>query len=258
MKCENLLTPIPWETRNLNRKSFSVNTELCAEIEKHDVIKLLNEKSNENIFVQARIEKSNISLISTLEKAGFQYMESTLDPYSRLNKNNIFQEFQSNKDKFLPRRYPVTDFVLKKLVKSDVDMSENIRAIAQNSFIADRFHVDPACPKEMADDRYVYWVNDLLEDDDVNFLVLYYGDDPISFFAHKSEYLILAGFVRIYANKGLGDFFWLSVLENIAASDYNSVHTRISLNNIPVLNLYARIGFKFKNPATVLHYWNSI
>jgi hypothetical protein len=32
--------------------------------------------------------------------------------------------------------------------------------------------------------------------------------------------------------------------------------TLISANNVSVLNLYARLGFRFKNPEATFHYWS--
>jgi ribosomal protein S18 acetylase RimI-like enzyme len=75
--------------------------------------------------------------------------------------------------------------------------------------------------------------------------------------ASRGGNLLLAGFDRRHANAGLGEFFWLSVCDRLRARGVRRVTTRISVNNIAVLNLYARLNFKFRDPEMTFHLWGS-
>jgi hypothetical protein len=55
--------------------------------------------------------------------------------------------------------------------------------------------------------------------------------------------------------KGLGKFLWLESLSNMMTHGLEHATTRISANNVAALNLHTRLGFKFKNPASMFHYW---
>ena len=73
--------------------------------------------------------------------------------------------------------------------------------------------------------------------------------------ASRGGDLLLAGFARKYAGGGLGEFFWLRVLQNLGADGVDRVSTLISINNLSVLNLYARMGFKFRDSRATFHLW---
>lgn len=252
------LTPISWETRNLGRQSFAIADEFLAEPDQC----LLNDSLQDarkqwgSIFIQARVGKSELAAVPVLQRAGFLFAETALVPFTAFRKNEVFTKFLSDKSSFLPARYPVDQIGLSILDRDDATAVATVKTIAAESFSDDRFHLDAACPKEIADQRFSYWVEDLIADEGVVFYLLHHLDSCTGFMARKGENLILAGFAQRYLKSGLGDFLWLSVIEDMQRCGLERTNTVISANNVAVLNLYVRLGFKFKDPSVTLHYWS--
>jgi ribosomal protein S18 acetylase RimI-like enzyme len=139
--------------------------------------------------------------------------------------------------------------------KNDPVLQSKIMECARESFSDDRFHMDPNCHKELADLRFFNWAKDLIDNPEVEIYIAVLGEDVVGFLAQKQGNLILAGFMSSYTGKGLGEFLWLESLSNMMTHGLEHATTRISANNVAVLNLYARLGFKFRNPAAMFHYW---
>ncbi len=255
---ENCLTYLEYETRNLGMPSYDLTQNFIDSADKGRLACVLAEKTAQSnkLFVQARVVPEQFSALTAIEAAGFSFVETTVDPYTVLSKNSVLRIFQENPGSFVPKRINFDTLGFKDLDRNDQAACESVKRIAAESFVKDRFHVDPRCPEHLADKRFVYWVEDLLKGDTL-FQLLLYDDDVIGFMASKGQHLILAGFSRKYSASGLGDYFWLSVLANMASENLTQAHTRISVNNIPVLNLYVRLGFKFRDPAAMFHYWSN-
>lgn len=258
LEVTDFLVDIPWETRNLGVQSFALAENFLDSPDEKTLRRDVSSKVKEfeKIFVQARIGKADFNIGRILENLGFYFVEATLTPYTVFKKNSALQRFVSNKEEFTPPRYNLSDLNVTILNKNDKVLCQAIREIANSSFPNDRFHLDPNCSNDIAGRRVSYWIDDLLNDDAVTFNILELHDKVIAFMARKENNLILAGFAKQYINSGLGDFFWLSVIENMMEQDLNQANTMISANNTPVLNLYCRIGFKFKDPAVTFHYWS--
>jgi ribosomal protein S18 acetylase RimI-like enzyme len=251
-------TSIPWETRNLGVQSFTLSESFLNSFDKKkfdvEIENLI--KHHKNLFVQIRLSKDQLKHVISFQKIGFYYVETTLVPFTQFSRNRILQEFSKNPVPFLPSRYDFNDVkvvAIKKLEKSSV---ESIKSIAKESFTDDRFHLDPNCPQSVADERFAFWVDDLASDDLITFYTIYYKNISIGFMIRKGESLILAGFSKEYISVGLGDFLWLSTLLDMQQNGFVKTNTLISANNTAVLNLYTRLGFKFKDPCVTLHYWH--
>ncbi|MCX7846945.1 MAG: hypothetical protein N2595_02790 [bacterium] len=248
---------LPWEERNLGRPSYELNCsnllaeEALAVRERFRALEMAGP-----IFVQARVEHQDTRIHQMLTQLGFVPIEATIDPYCVLSRNEVVARYVSDPQAFLPRRFSENEVEVAELDRQDGTQTKAVLAVAEESFVADRFHVDHRCPDHLAGRRYRLWTEDLLRDKEVSFVMLVVRGSVAGFFAYKGEHLILAGLSRLYAGSGLGDYFWLGVLQRIRGTGIESVHTRISVNNVPVMNLYARLGFKFRNPAMVFHYWS--
>jgi hypothetical protein len=252
------LQTIPWETRNLGRQSFAIDEDqlplLTDGLLADRLAKI--ERQYGKVFVQVRLGKMHYSALPIIQRQGFYFVETALVPYTVLKKNTILDKFINYQAEFIPSRFQLEDLSLTLLDKRDEKQREVVKGIAAESFSDDRFHVDPQCSEAMANRRFSFWVDDLFADTDVVFHLLTYGSVCIGFLARKAENLILAGFAKKHVGSGLGEFLWLSVLQALQSQGFNQSHTMISANNTSVLNLYARLGFKFKDPSVTLHYWS--
>jgi len=251
-----LLEPLPWETRNLGIESFAVSDAFLRSPDTGTLNACLADlhQTHGTTFVQARFT-TNTKTAQILEASGFYFVEATLSPFIALPKYSALERFAADPSLVLPERCKAADLEVLIVGESTPDIVAPIREIAGESFVADRFHVDHNCDPDMANRRYVLWVDDLLRDDAVRFHVLLFRKEAIAFMASKAGDLLLAGFGRAHANRGLGEFFWLRVLEDLRREGVNGVSTVISVNNTSALNLYARLGFKFREPRSTFHLW---
>jgi len=259
MDIDRCLVSVPWETRNLNVQSFEVADVFIQQPNESILQEALNKRIEEygRIFVQARVSWEAGSAIFTLEHSGFYPVETVLIPYANLKTNKVLTYFIDNRDAFVPDRSRKDEWKVTGVDKTDTLLLQRIKDIALDSFVDDRFHRDWQCDKETASRRFSYWVDDLAADSEVTFLMITHRDKGEGFMARTFDNLILGGLSRKSVGKGVGKFFWLSVLEDMLNAGSPNVHTLISVNNIPVLNLYAGLGFKFKEPAVTLHYWRT-
>ena len=252
------LIPTPWETRNLGLESFSVGDGFLNDPDESGLkeeIKALEDSSG-GIFIYARIPKKFYYVNRILERTGFYFIEQTLEPYTAFEKNEVFKTFLRDKDAFVPKRYRPSDLSLLLLDKDDQRLCRKIEDIAAESFSDDRCHLDPNCSKEIADRRFVYWVRDLLADPKARFYLLLHDGDAAGFMALKGTNLILNALSNNYFKSGLGGYLWLSVMKDMYRQSINHAHTLISANNTTALNMYSRLGFKFRNPSVTFHYWS--
>ncbi|MHC5060956.1 MAG: GNAT family protein [Planctomycetota bacterium] len=259
MDVDRCLVSIPWETRNLGLQSFHVSDIFVRQSDVSILQEAINKKIEEygRIFVQARVSTNDSLAIATLEQNGFYFVEMVLVPYTNLKTNKVLKHFIDNRDAFVPDRSGREEWKMVVVDKADTPVIRRIKDIAVESFIDDRFHRDWQCDKETASRRFSYWVDDLAADNETAFIIITHNGKPKGFMVRTFDNLILAGLSRKSVGKGIGKFFWLSALEDMLNAGSSDIHTLISVSNIPVLNLYAGLGFKFKEPAVTLHYWQT-
>lgn len=251
------LVETPWETRNLGIKSFSVQHDFFSAPDFQGLALEMNQtiKQHDKIFIFVRIAKPFLSYALELQNLGFALIECTVCPYSNFSKNEILAKFCQDRASFLPQKYlGRVEFIA--LQRDNQFPLMRLREIASESFVDDRFHVDSRCPQGLADRRCRFWIDDLVADHEVEFDVLLVDKTIAGFMARKKNSLILAGFARQFVRAGLGVFLWLSSCEWMAKIGFTSSETLISINNLPVLNLYTRLNFKFRDTQYSFHYWS--
>jgi hypothetical protein len=251
------LRETPWETRNLGVPAYAVTP---AFFDAPDFPGLRRElqvlaAAHGRLFAAARPGRKFLPRVPQLQSLGFYLVECTVAPTMVFDRNPVLREFESEPSSFLPRRYSPADVEFRTLASVPPDLAPRIRAMAQDSFQDDRFHWDHQCPPEVADQRFAFWMEDLMGDPEVRFDLLFLRGEPIAFFARKGNHQIVSGFARERAASGLGEFFWLSTNRAVRNEGYPSVHSLISCNNLPSLNLCARCGYRFKDTGYTFHYW---
>ncbi len=258
MSNESCLVSLSYETRNLGRESFAVSEAFIQTPSREALLRELQAKHAEHgkIFVQARVAKQYLDTVRVLESCGLYFIESVVAPHAVFAKNELLQDFLRDRASHLPRRYSAEDVTVTPLNKPGGSALQNIKEIAAASFIDDRFHLDRHCAPEVAGRRYSYWMADLSQDAATMFYLLDYRRQTIAFLAAKAENLLIGGFLPQYASSGLGEFLWLAAMEHMQTAGYTHATTLVSVNNTPSLNLHSRLGYRFKNPSTTLHYWS--
>jgi hypothetical protein len=252
-----ILEETPWETRNLGVPSYAVSP---GYFDRPDFAGLDRElrtlaEAHDRLFVAARLGKGGLPLVPQLQRLGFYLVECVVSPTMVLGKNPLLRAFARDPADYLPRRYRLEEIEFRTLDTVPPDVFPLIKAVAHDSFQDDRFHLDHQCPPEIADRRFTFWMDDLIRDPEVKFDLLILRETPIAFFARKRSHQIVSGFARERASSGLGEFFWLSTCKAMQEEGHATVHSLISCNNLPSLNLCARCGYRFKDTGYTFHFW---
>ncbi|MDQ6999725.1 MAG: GNAT family N-acetyltransferase [Mariprofundus sp.] len=247
----------PWEERNLGLKSFALNEACLARLDQQLLAQELDclQQSFGKFFVFARLPKTFLHLVPCLQQCGFYLVEGAVCPVIQLHKSAVLQAFDEDRSQFVPNRFRHNNIRFITLDNRRNETVETVSAIARESFSSDRFHVDFQCPEELANRRFELWICDLLQHEDVIFDIVEVNGEAAGFMARKNNHLIIAGFSRKYVRAGLGDYLWLGSLQHMRDNGLRYAETLVSTNNIPSLNLHARLGFKFRNPQYSFHLW---
>ena len=235
---------VPWDT---NAFGFPV-----AHIDLIEIIKY-QEACNDWEQFQQWINSANIRLLSCrlphdqlnhslfLEDKGFRFIEMILRPQlTQLQQLSI----------------PNNTLMLASA--SEQDLPELID-IAENAFHHERYHIDPRLDKRSGNVRYGAWVRSsfchptqhLLKFSDQGRI---FGFFIIEYVQAKSVYWHLTAIAPKWQGLGYGAQAWNTALAYFQAQGIESVETAISARNSKVLNLYAKLNFRFLPPAMTFHY----
>ena len=251
----SLLDEVPWETRNLQRPSFALNSifwrhpdesALASELESVHAF-------HQRAFVQARVPQQFWPTLRVLERHAFCFIESTLEPQIDLDGYTLQRALQG-RNEFIPPLYRSGTPQIELADRTNQGLQSRVRDIARTAFVADRFHRDAQCAPAMASQRFVFWINDLWANPTRDIYVLRHLHHIAGFLVCRAGEVDLVAVCPING-RGLGRFLWLSVMNALFERGVPSVQTLISASNLPALNLHAHLGFRFANPAATFHLW---
>lgn len=126
-----------------------------------------------------------------------------------------------------------------------------VLAICHGAFHHDRFHRDFAVTQAQADARYDHWLRELHAAGAVRGLV--HGDALVGFIACQETRLVLHAMHDSVRGRGLAHALWSLVCAERFAAGAQEVTSSISAANLAALNLYAALGFRFRNPVDLYH-----
>ncbi|HEY3317432.1 MAG TPA: GNAT family N-acetyltransferase [Coriobacteriia bacterium] len=181
-----------------------------------------------------------------LEAAGWRYQETRLHPWLAL----AGAAWESS-----PRVRPA----------NEAD-TEAVARMARTAFSADRFHNDPGFDAVAADAFYERWAREWFaaRDPQRRAWVLEAGGTIAGFFlvrivepapgAPAVADLVLTAIDTSLGRRGLGTELWSAALDALTAEAAYCA-TTISARNTAVVNLYAKLGFRFGRTETALHRW---
>ena len=132
-------------------------------------------------------------------------------------------------------------------------------AIAQSAFGNERFHVDPRVDTGLANARYGNWIRNCLAHPQQILLKVMDGDEIVALFVVEilnsgTAYWHLTAVAPNIQGKGFGRRAWRAMMRHHKLQKVELIKTTISARNSRVLNLYARLGFRFGAPETTFHF----
>ncbi|MFQ5519145.1 MAG: GNAT family N-acetyltransferase [Mariprofundus sp.] len=219
----DIIRPIPWDSR-----AFGID---CFEIDhacEHALTRAMEIPGHYTVRVSPLGDKS------LLYRYGFYYVDTLIEPVC-------------NKNKLIAYRHPDCH------IDADTPL-DVLLPMCMNSFQHGRFHRDHNIPNEAADRRYAQWLTQLRKEGSV--FGLYFQCQLAGFVACHQEKLLLHAMHEQFRGKGLAKYFWTEVSERLFHAGAESVSSSISAANLPSLNLYSRLGFRFTKVVDVYHKMN--
>ncbi|MBI4189601.1 MAG: GNAT family N-acetyltransferase [Betaproteobacteria bacterium] len=128
---------------------------------------------------------------------------------------------------------------------------DSLIGICHGAFPRGRFHRDFNMDTKRADTRYDNWLRELHRDGKVYGLL--YRGELAGFIARSGDSLVLHAMSECYRGKGLAKYFWSMLCARLFAEGLPEIRSSISAANLAALNLYAALGFRFRNPTDVYH-----
>lgn len=170
-----------------------------------------------------------------LQRYGFYYCDTLLEPYAA---REDFLAYEN--PKVSVQNNPTLDAIL---------------SISRDAFAHGRFHRDFNLPLTQAEHRYENWLIELYQARLVYGLL--YEGCIAGFIAVKNNSLALHAIANQFRGKGLAKYLWTPVCQSLFDNEAPEITSSISAANLAVLNLYASLGFRFRNPVDVYHRLNS-
>jgi hypothetical protein len=166
-----------------------------------------------------------------LHEYGFYYCDTLIEPYCKLARLRVAHHPDAT-------------------ISKEAD-AEQALAICHGAFAHGRFHRDFNLAKSAADLRYGNWLRQLLQAKNV--YGLYWQGKLAGFIGYSGNGLVLHALAEQYRGKGLSKYWWSAVCCELLANGHEKIISSISATNLPVLKLYASLGFSFNNPQDIYH-----
>lgn len=166
-----------------------------------------------------------------LHENGFYYCDTLVEPFCAARE-------------FKPQPHPAAG------IKRDAAL-EPLLAICRGAFQQGRFHRDFNVERRRADLRYENWLRTLHGSGKVCGLA--WEGELAGFIAREGGKLVLHALGEKHRGRGLAKYLWSAVCADLVQQGERELTSSISATNLPALNLYVSLGFRFRNSVDVYH-----
>jgi RimJ/RimL family protein N-acetyltransferase len=205
-------------------------------------VELLTTWLNENkiSLASARLPENCLRESMFLEECGFRFIEMVLHP--------SFRDLEKSGEED-------SRLLVRVAEKNEV---EALSEMAQEVFGYERFHVDPRLDSVLGNQRYGAWVENSHVSETQTLLRVMEEGETVGFFVVEPRadevYWHLTAIAPDYQGKGYGYKVWRHLLNYHFKEGAKKVTTTISARNVPVLNLYSKMGSSFLSPEMTYHW----
>jgi GNAT superfamily N-acetyltransferase len=198
-------------------------------------------KANRIRMVSCRLPHAQLRESMFLEEHGFRFIEMVLHPRIAVSGVGATAE---------------VGLLVAKAAEADVGGLVNL---AERAFGYERYHVDPRLDPRLADSRYGRWVANSLRHESQQLLKVCDADRLVALFLVEERppdavYWHLTAISPDCQGQGYGYRVWTTMLRKHKMDGFANVSTTISARNVPVLNLYAKLQFRFDPPEMTFHW----
>jgi RimJ/RimL family protein N-acetyltransferase len=194
-------------------------------------------------MVSCRMPHAALKDSMLLEEHGFRFIEMVYLP----ELNDLSEYAKADEP---------PDLLVRRAREADLPV---LMDIAGSAFRNERFHVDPRLDATLADKRYRNWVKSSHNHASQRLYSIHDGSRLVSFFVTEmmpdgTYYWHLNAVAPEAQGQGYGRRAWQAMLRQAREAGAQRVRTSIVARNHRVLNLYARLGFRFSPPLMTFHW----
>lgn len=190
-------------------------------------------------LVSCRLAHDKLRESAWLESRGFRFIEMVYRP--RL-------------DRLPSASSPDSGLLITQAQARDLPALEEI---AGQAFTTGRFHLDPFLERGLSGKRYRSWVRTSLANPEHQVLKATLDGALVGFFvveeADAAAYWHLTAMAPAFQGRGLGESLWRAMVARHRETGIRVVETSISAHNVAVINLYAKLGFRFGEAQMTFH-----
>jgi RimJ/RimL family protein N-acetyltransferase len=234
---------VPWDTIALgfpvaSIEFIKINDSLVADKEFDTLFDWVDDR--EVRLISCRIKHSDIWTSIFLESKGFNFIEMVLHPFvSCLQSLKIESQ----------------DFDVTEVLENEIGIIEEM---ASRAFGYERFHIDPRINSNLANERYRRWIQNAVESDEQCLVKISNSQKNLGFFIYElrpdgTAYWHLTAVNPDLLGAGIGTAVWYAMMEHSKSLGAGKILTTISARNVPALNLYSKLNFRFAPPEITLH-----
>lgn len=238
---------VPWDTELLGRpvaaiERIAVPAGAPAAAIRQAVADLHGWLDGEAVaFASCRLPSLDLPASMLLEEAGFRFIETVYDPVL---------------DPVPDRPAAATGIVVRAARPEDLPALEAIAGVA---FTTGRHALDHRLDPGFAGRRYRRWLVTSLDDPRREVLAALEGDAIVGLFVVEAlpERIVrwqLTAIAPEAQGRGVGRRVWGAMIERHRAAGAARIETTVSGHNLPVLALYAALGFRLTAPRTTFHW----
>lgn len=224
MKTDEAINRTPWDSEVFGLDTYEIQS-LSVEVLKKII----------RIPGHYTVKVAPLSSKKLLHDYGFYYCDTLLEPFCGAERIVSYKH-----DKItISRKITIDDII----------------DISHGAFSHGRFHRDFNLDRQLADVRYDNWLRELCDAGDCfGFL---YENKIAGFIGFRGNKFLLHALSAEFRGQGLAKYFWSAACEALFALGYEEITSSISASNVAALNLYASLGFRFRNPVDVYHLLNT-
>jgi hypothetical protein len=211
---------IPWDSCSLRLPAWELKAYSKVAIEA-----AVQTQGHHTVRVDPLADKS------LLYENGFYYCDTLIEPFC-------------NSGKLRPVEHP--DAQIEQLVDPDL-----VSKLVKHTFRFDRFHRDFKISNELSDLRYANWLMEHMNKG--NAYSLTWQGDLAGFICADGNKLVLHAVLEKYRGGGFAKYWWSKLSNAILGSGAQEVLSSVSVANLAALNLYASLGFGFRNVQDIYH-----
>ena len=227
----------------LNMGNLQITEKELSEISNDEIVSIVSNSNFDHLTLHISSERKD--LLNRLSRIGFYLgdvlveLELKNNSISPINSSNVcYREFNCN----------------------DVD---DIKKIARESFIIDRYHTDKNLPSHLCDRYYAEWAHNSCNGFAEGIIVAEVNHKVCGFFTYKTYeddqfgHLVLGALDKNYRGCGIFKGLIIEASKSMLCKHNTLMGIKVGtqINNISALRSYINAGFNIKESLYVLHYF---